>query len=222
MFYAGKVGRDDGLVVWGTPLQGRLQHRVGAMEGVDGAANPSDAHRLSGRVALQLLEPETTWFNRGTYLGTKRVLAFGVGVDRQNDLAAAGHPRFDSHAWTLDGFFDHPLGKGAVTLEASVTDVAGLTQPLAFAGIAAGTDARITYVNAGYLLPGTLGPGRFQVFGRWERVNGEGDRDTSTPVLGVNYLVRGHDIKSTIEWSQIDRYRVGRAQSLTVQIQVAM
>jgi hypothetical protein len=90
-----------------------------------------------------LLEPETTWFNRGTYLGTKRVLAFGFGIDRQDDLTATGHPRFDSHAWTLDGFLDHPLGKGAVTLEASVTDIDGLTQPLAFAGLTAGATARL-------------------------------------------------------------------------------
>lgn len=222
LFYASKVGRDDGIVVWGTLLAGRLQYRVGLMEGVEGAGNPSDALRLSGRVALQLLEPETTWFNRGTYLGTKRVLAFGFGIDRQDDLTATGHPRFDSHAWTLDGFFDHPLGNGAVTLEGSVTDIDGLTQPLAFAGLTAGANARLAYVNAGYLLPGTVGPGRVQVFGRWERVDGDGDRDTTTPTIGANYLVRGHDLKATVEWSQIDRHAIGTTQVWTVQVQFGM
>lgn len=222
LFYASKVGRDDGVVVWGTPLNGRLQYRVGVMEGVEGAANPSDALRLAGRLAVQLLEPESTWFNRGTYLGTKRVLAFGFGLDRQDDLTATGGPRFDSHAWTLDGFFDYPVGKGAVTVEASVTGVEGLTQPLAVAGLVAGTDARIAYLNAGYVLPGQVGPGRIQMFGRWERVDGEGDRDTSTPTFGANYLVRGHDFKVTTEWSQIDRYAVGRTQALTVEVQVGI
>ncbi len=222
LFYASKVGRDDGVVVWGTPLQGRLQYRIAVMEGVEGTANPSDALRLTGRVAVQFLEPENTWFNRGTYLGTKRVLAFGFGVDRQPDLTATEPPRFDSYAWTLDGFFDHLVGRGAITVEASITHVDGLTQPLEFAALAPGEDARLGYVNAGYLLPGQIGPGRVQVFGRWERVYGEGDRDTSAPALGANYLVRGHDVKTTVEWSQIDRHGVAKTQALTVQIQVGI
>jgi hypothetical protein len=222
LFYASKVGRDDGVVVWGTPLAGRLQYRVGIMEGVEGAGNPSDAVRLSGRVALQLLEPETTWFNRGTYLGTKRVLAFGVGVDRQNDLVTTGRPSFDSRAWTIDAFFDHPIGEGAITVEASVTAVDGLTQPLAFAGLTPGSDARLTYVNAGYLVPGNHGTGRVQVFGRWERTDGDGDRDTTIPTLGVTYLVRGHDLKVTLDWSRIDRHGARAAHALTVQFQAGI
>jgi hypothetical protein len=71
-------------------------------------------------------------------------------------------------------------------------------------------------------LPGAAGPGRVQVFGRWERVDGEGDRDTTTPAIGANYLVRGHDLKTTVEWSQIDRHDVGTMQVLTVQVQFGM
>jgi hypothetical protein len=39
-FYPGKVGRDDGLVVWGNFAARRLQYRVGVTEGVEDAANP--------------------------------------------------------------------------------------------------------------------------------------------------------------------------------------
>jgi hypothetical protein len=222
LFYASKVGRDDGVVVWGTPLHERLQYRIGLMQGVEGAANPSGTLRLAGRVAVQLLEPENTWFNRGSYLGTKQVLAFGFGIDRQNGLSTTGRPKFDSRAWTIDGFFDHPAGKGAVTVEASLTDVKGLTQPLAFAGLAAGEDARVGYITAGYLLPGSLGRGRVQLFGRWERLDGDGNGGTTTPAIGANYLVRGHDLKITVEWSRIERPDVGSGQAVTMQLQIAM
>jgi len=86
IFYPSKVGRDDGLVAWGRLWRGRVQYRVAAMEGLEGAANPGDSLRFAGRISLNLLEPETGWFNRGTYLGEKRVLALGVGFDRQADL----------------------------------------------------------------------------------------------------------------------------------------
>jgi hypothetical protein len=60
------------------------------------------------------------------------------------------------------------------------------------------------------------------LFGRWERVDGDGNSHTTTPAIGANYLVRGHDLKATIEWSRIDRHDVGRIQALTVQVQIGM
>lgn len=222
IFYASKVGRDDGLVVWGTPLEGRLQYRLGVMEGVEGASNPSDSLRVAGRVAVNLLEPETTWFNRGTYLGTKRVLALAVGFDRQANLVAAGGRRFDSQGWTVDAFFDHPLrGGGAVTVEGGFTDVDGVTQTLPFTGLTPGADARIGYAQAGYLLPRPIGPGRLQFYGRYETIDGAGD-DTSFPAVGANYLIRGHDVKATFDWSWIDRDRQSTRQVITIQLQLGI
>ena len=72
IFYAQKVGRDDGLTLWGNPLDGRLQYRVMISEGVEGNANPEDNLRFVGRVSVSLLEPETGWFNKGTYLGEEK------------------------------------------------------------------------------------------------------------------------------------------------------
>lgn len=190
IFYPSKVGRDDGVVAWGGPLGGRVQYRLGVFQGVEGAANPGSSLRLSGRASVNLLEAETAWFNRGTYLGEKRVLAFGVGLDRQDGLLLGGAPDQTYRAWTLDAFLDHPLGRGALTVEASYTDARSLPAGLSFAGVPVGGDARIAYLQGGYLLPWRLGSGRVQVYGRGERVFVTAGDDTSLPSAGIHYPER--------------------------------
>ncbi|MEW6336472.1 MAG: hypothetical protein AB1625_03625 [Acidobacteriota bacterium] len=222
LFYASKVGRDDGVVVWGTPLAGRLQYRVGVSEGVEGASNPSDSLRLAGRVAVSLLDPETAWFNRGTYLGEKRVLAFGLGYDGQDDLGPPGTPPFDTRSWTADVFLDLPVGRGAVTAEGAYTDVEGATQALPAAGTPVGADLRLWYLQAGYLLPGRLGPGRLQLYGRSESIDPESGSETSTPAVGANYFLRGHDLKVTLDWNRIDRRGTDTRDIVTLQVQFSL
>jgi len=221
LFYPSKVGRDDGVVVWGVPWRGRLQYRLGVMEGVEGEANPSDSLRFSGRLSLNLLDPETTWFNRGTYLGEKRILALGIGLDRQADLVLSGVAGSTYRAWTADIFLDHPIGRGALTIEAAYTDAHGLPQGLPFASLPAGADTRMAYLQAGYLLPWLLGPGRIQLYGRTEHVFVSDAADASLPRAGLNYLVRGHDLKVSADWSRSTRGPRPASNSLTVQAQVA-
>jgi len=205
IFYAGKVGRDDGVVFWGNPWDGRIQYRLGVMEGVEGTGNEDDRLRYVGRVSLNLLEPETSWFNQGTYLGEKKVLALGFGIDHQDDLQLAGSTDKRNFAWTVDLFYDHPFGGGAVTAEAAYIKLKNATQTLSFSWLTAGEDAELYYIQGGYLLPGTLGPGRVQPYFRWERLSVEHDSDTIVPALGVNYYWRGHSAKLSFDWTLLDQ-----------------
>ena len=219
LFYPSKAGRDDGIVAWGGLWHGRIQYRAGVMEGVEGPANPGDSLRFAGRVSLNLLDPETGWFNRGTYLGEKRVLALSVGFDRQADLAIADGAR-TYRAWTADLFLDHPVGRGAVTVEASYTDAHALPLGLPFAGVPVGAGRRLAYLQGGFLLPWRLGAGRLQVYGRAERLLVSDGADMSLPGAGVHYLVRGHDLKLTAEWSRSPRGSRPPSSVLTLQTQV--
>jgi hypothetical protein len=204
-FYPGKVGRDDGLVVWGNFAARRLQYRVGVTEGVEDAANPSDAVRLAGRLAVNLLEPESAWFNSGTYLGTKRVLAIGAGFDSQCDLTLAGRQAEDYSAWTVDVFLDHPVGRGSWTAEAGLIQTTNTPGAVAFTQVVAGDDHRITYLQAGYLLPPWGPRGRVQLYGRQERLDVEERPDTRFTSLGLNYLLDGHQRKLTLDWTRVDQ-----------------
>lgn len=213
-FYPGKVGRDDGVVLWGNVAGNRLQYRFGVAEGVEGAGNPSDELRASGRVSWNFLEPETAWFNRGTYLGKKRVLAIGAGFDSQDDLTLDGRPGEDYSAWTVDAFFDHPLGQGAGTVEAAWVESRNTPNAVAFTSLAPGDDHSTAYLQAGYLLPQwSATPGRWQVYGRYERLDVDGSSDTSFTSAGVSWLLDGHAHKLTLDWTRIDRDGAGRVGS---------
>jgi hypothetical protein len=205
IFYASKVGRDDGVVFWGNPMDGKIQYRLGIMEGVEGTGNEDDRLRYVGRVALNLLEPETSWFNKGTYLGEKKVLALGFGFDHQDDLQLAGATDKRSLAWTADVFYDHPFGEGAITAEAAYIRLKNATQDLKFSWLSAGEDAELYYIQGGYLLPGTIGPGRVQPYFRWERLSVEHDSDTIIPAAGINYYWKGHSAKLSLDWTMLDQ-----------------
>jgi hypothetical protein len=206
IFYASKVGRDDGVTLWGNPFDGKLQYRFMVSEGVEGDNNPEDNLRFAGRLSLSLLEPETGWFNMGTYLGKKRVLSLGLGFQSQQDLTLGGVEGEDNQVWTADVFFDHPVGAGAVTFEAAYIDIEDCTetQPRAYTDLEAGDDAENWYVNAGYLFPGTLGIGQVQPYIRYETVDVDQKNATDFWSGGVNYYMKGHNCKITADYMHVD------------------
>jgi len=221
VFYANKVGRDDGITVWGNPLDGLIQYRLMISEGVEQQRNPDDRLRLSGRLAVNLLEPEKAWFNPGTYLGQKEILSVGVGYDTQRGLTLNGIPRQDNRVWTADIFLDHPVGGGAVTVEAAYIDIDNSTQTHNFSALAAGDDAGNAYVQAGYLLPGKIGPGRLQPYARYESVDVQGKSATDFVSVGSSYYFKGHDAKISVDYTLVDAPSDRSSQSL-VTLQVAV
>jgi hypothetical protein len=172
---------------------------------VEGPDNPDDNLRFTGRLSLSLLEPEKSWFNKGTYLGKKRVLSFGAGFDYQNDLTLGGRDDQDTFGWTVDVFFDHPMGDGAVTAEAAYIDVDNVTQTLKYSWLTQGDDARMFYIQGGYLLPWQVGIGRIQPYFRYEFLDVEDKADTAFPCLGLNYYLMGHNARVTLDWTMIDQ-----------------
>jgi hypothetical protein len=205
IFYPSKVGRDDGLTLWGQPFRGRLQYRLMVAEGLEGAKNPDDNLRLVGRLSLNLLEPETGWFNKGTYLGQKKVLALGLGFDAQQGLALAGAAIQDSRVWTADLFLDHPVKTGAATVEASYSRIGHAAQAHNLSALAAGDDAGTGYVQAGYLFPQRMGPGRLQPYLRYEAIAVDQKPGTVFYSGGFNYFAEGHEAKLSADFSFVDQ-----------------
>jgi hypothetical protein len=113
------VGRDIGFQAKGYFNGNRIEYRVGAFQGFRAPAapgSPAARNPLRGvaRLQVNLFEPETPGiFYTGTYLGTKRVLAIGGGIDMQ-----AG-PGDNYRAWAVDAFLDHPL-TDSISLTAQV------------------------------------------------------------------------------------------------------
>jgi hypothetical protein len=203
ILYTSKTGRDDGVTLWGNPMDGLLQYRFMVSEGVESSDNPDDNLRFVGRVSLSLLEPETGWFNKGTYLGKKKVLSLGLGFDSQEDIDP-GTPLVpgdddDNQIWTADVFYDHPLGDGAITAEAAYIDIEHCTTTHSWVGMSPGDDAENWYVQAGYLFPFHLQP-----YVRYETVDVDKKDETDILSVGANYYLKGHNCKISADYTNVD------------------
>jgi hypothetical protein len=186
-------------------MDGMLQYRFMISEGVEsGTENPDDNLRFVGRLSLNLLEPETGWFNKGTYLGKKNVLSLGLGFDSQSDLVLGGSED-DNQVWTVDAFYDHPLGDGSITAEAAYIDIEHCTQDHNFSDLSKGDDAENWYISAGYLFPNAIGPGQIQPYVRYETIDVDGKDETDFLSLGLNYFIKGHNCKLSADYTSVDQ-----------------
>ncbi len=222
IFYTSKVGRDDGVTFWGNPLDGKLQYRFMVSEGMEGEGNPEDNLRYVGRLVVNLLEPETGWFNQGTYLGQKKVFSLGAAFDSQNNLTLNNEPGQDNFIWTVDVFFDHPVANGAITAESAYINIKNSTQANGFAQLAPSDAAGLFYIQAGYYFSNPVAVGNVQPYFRYETVSVEQETDTRFLSGGLNYYIKGHNVKASLDYTVID-YPAADSQGIfTLQLAVGI
>jgi hypothetical protein len=214
IFYPSKVGRDDGVTIWGNVVDDKLQYRFMVGEGADSQAiNPHDNVRFAGRLTLNLLDPEKTWFNSGTRLGKGKFLVFGLGGDYQKDLVLGGEED-DYKAYTIDVFLDMPVGDVALTTEASYIWIDNVVNGIACSDFVSGADGDIASIKTGVLLAGNIQP-----FGHYEIIMPDMNNSEDTTVYGIgcNYYIKGPANKLTMEWSKVDDDNDISADIFTVQ-----
>jgi hypothetical protein len=222
IFYTSKVGRDDGVTLWGNPLDGLFQYRLMVSEGVESSINPEDNLRVVARGVLNLLEPETGWFNQGTYLGQKKVLSIGAAFDSQTNLILNDEPGQDNFIWTMDAFFDHPVANGAVTAESAYIKLKNSTQTNSFAQLAPSDDADFFYIQAGYYFNTPVAVGNIQPYFRYETVSVEQKGNTNFFSGGLNYYLKGHNAKLSLDYTTIDYSDFENQNIFTVQLAVGI
>ena len=209
IFYPSKVGRDDGVCVWGNVIEDRLQYRIMVAEGIgDDAVNPSDNPRFAGRVSWAFMEPETAWFNAGTYLGEKKILTVGAGVDFQGDLNYdSPDKRYDYSAYTMDVHWDQPLGPpgAAITAEAAYIHVNNGPNSINYTHFTKGDDADIFSMKAGYLLPWKLFTLGVQPAFHYEYIDADNGSATSIFGGGINVFVYGQANKLSFDVTSVDQ-----------------
>ena len=227
--------RDQGVSVWGNVLGGLIQYRLDAMNGRnDATSSPRSQLRYSARAHLSLLEPESGYGYKGTYLGQKRVLTLGAAYQYEAGIAFADTVgktgSVDYDAWTVDAFLEYPVA-GVGTFTASGAYVR-YELGKAYQGAApdAGTiglngEKNGWYAKAAYLLPGVP----VQVFGRAEQwsfaqLDGVFDQQVDWYGGGFNYYARGQDLKLTAEYSVASFGKAGAStkdvDTLIVQLQL--
>jgi hypothetical protein len=113
------VGRDGGLQLRSLAAGGMVDARLGLFQGQRDAANMAGVvgsrnfPRITGRLQVNLLDPETGYYYAGTYLGAKRILSVGASFDIQP------HNDFEQSYkyWDVDAIVDMPLGPGVFSAQ---------------------------------------------------------------------------------------------------------
>lgn len=227
IYTAFKHSRDTGLVLWGNVPEALMQYRFAVSKGKDNGDEPKSSLMYTGRVHFSLLDPEYAYGYKGTYLGTKKVLTIGAGVQYEPDavysdvLNRTGSKNYT--AWTVDAFLEYPFkDAGAVTLSGAYlkTDFGN-----AFKGsdpdpqsVGIDGDKKGWYVKAGYLLPMKIGWGQVQPFVRYENWNFASLNDVFGQKIkwfggGLNYLIKGQSLRITVEYAKTNFDREVNVQS---------
>jgi len=233
-----KFSRDMGIVAWGDLAESRVKYFAGAMQGREGftrtthpfngqvvtsSIEPKSSMEYIGRIHYAFLDPEYGSGYVGTYFGEQKILTVGIGAAFEPDAvyrnvaqngAVTGDDTVDYSAFAADLFFEHPLGDGAVTVNAQYLkldfDDAYLTNfnpgdRLAnITGINGQKDG--WYLKGAYLLPKVFGKeGRLQPYVSYEdwefaHLLGINNQKITQTGLGLNYYVRGQNVRVTLEY----------------------
>jgi hypothetical protein len=210
IFYPSTIGRDDAVTLWGNILEDKLQYRFMVGDGEESdEKNPDDNMRFAGRLSYNFFDPETQWFNAGTYLGKKHVLALGAGFDTQQDLVVAGE-KDDYSAWTFDIHYDQPMVNGNnITFAFSYIDISHSANAISYTDFNAGDDGILVAAKAGYYLGSKIWQGNLQPYAQLQYIHSDesGDKDTLIYGGGLNYYINGPGNKLTLDLTSIDQER---------------
>ena len=222
--------RDKGVALWGNLFDNKFQYRVDAMNGRnDSSSAPESNPRFSARVHVSLLDPESGYGYKGTYMGEKKVLTIGAAYQTEAAVAYGGTEEVDYSAWTVDAYAEYPIaGVGTFTLSGAYVEFdledayqngAPDDDVTGFSGERNGG-----YIKAGYMLPSMP----LQLFARAEgwsfaKLDDVYDQDVDLLGVGFNYYLRGQDLKVTVEYSAVDYDQdaaVEDIDTITAQVQV--
>jgi hypothetical protein len=214
--------RDMGVAAWGNLAEGKFQYRLEVMEGrkaVSGVLAPSAGFRYGARAHVSLLDPESEYGYKGTYLGKKKVLTVGGSVQSEPEVVygdvttCTGEKDFN--AYSVDAFFEYPIGAaGAFTLSAAYQNTdfddayLGLNPDAGVLGLNGQKNG--WYAKVGYLMPTVP----LQLFGRFESwnfalLNNVYDQQLDWFGVGANYYFKDDILKLTAEYSTVGFDKTG-------------
>ncbi|MEO8036250.1 MAG: hypothetical protein ABI837_17575 [Acidobacteriota bacterium] len=197
------VGRDTGFLAKGYLHGGHFEYRAGVFQGFR-AAGARNAFRTTGRVQYNVWDTETGYVYPGVYFGNKKILAFGVGADREQKYKG----------YSADAFLSRPLAnKDAVTGELTLLRFDGGTT---LAAIAPQNDLTL---QAGYYLASP----KVMPFGRYERQSFRNSVDRSRNnhrlQAGLTYYPNGNNFNVKGAISRVEPRTGRKTNEYTVQMQ---
>lgn len=193
-------GRDDGVMYWGQ--FGVAKVSAGVFNNTTGTSDL----KYAGRVQFDLWDPEGGYYLNGSYYGAKDLLAIGVSAQ-----GASG----DS-AVMLDVLMEKKLANaGVLTLEAEYGKYDGYAGYVGFPA----TEADGYFGLAAYMFPQQVGPGKFQILGKYGTVSPDGGgADIDTLELNLNYIIKDQNARAHLFY--VDQDFAGKVYGLGLQLRL--
>ncbi|HVZ72340.1 MAG TPA: hypothetical protein VHJ20_08190 [Polyangia bacterium] len=181
----GPLGRNNGAVVWGDIMKGKLTYLAGVFDNGSVATSPL----YSGRLRLCLWDPEGGFWGNGSFFGDKDILSIGVGAQYQKHGVSA------TQNWTdinVDALIEKKLGGGAfVTGEAAYYHFSNVMDN--------------GYVLAAYASPTLGGIGNLQPSVRYQWAKPKGGGSTVWDIgPQLSFLVKGPALRVNATYTHTD------------------
>ncbi|MAZ05120.1 porin [Marinobacter sp. SS8-8] len=192
---AGTFARDEGATIWGS--LNKFQYAIGVFDGYSAAENQSDAPLYAARLAFNFLNKEANpgYYTSSTYFGKGGdILTLAISGQYQDDGYGTAAQSGSFSGYAIDGLFEKPLeGGGVVTLEGEYKSFEVDTN--AAVPVFSMFDGDAYFASAAFLMPGNVGPGRYQPYVRYTSNDPSSGESSSLTELGVNYIISGHNLK---------------------------
>jgi len=227
---AGLYGRDNGAVFFGRidPMGTHLLYAFMVATGLQGASNRGSSLSYTGRLQWNLLNDEQEqnpgYYTAGGYYGGYgNLLAIAAGFNHQKDGAGTANNASDMNALVIDALVEYliPNNGGIFTANAEFKRYWGtqLNAYREFAAEAAGGPAvnGLTALNcmcvfnghswtvyALYMMPNTIGWGKFQPYGRFTSIIPQDSSLREEWEAGVNYVIDGFNARVSAWWTYGD------------------
>ena len=182
-------GRDNGVMYWGQ--FDKIKVSGGLFDGLSATGRQNVL--TAGRVQIDFWDPEAGYYLNGTYYGGKNLLAVGLAGQVQSGDDNLGSNTDTRTAASIDFLLERKAGNGgAYSIEAEWANYNRLGGYNARYGSDKGG-----YFLGSYLFPGKVGPGKFELLGKFAQANFskglttlDKDYDQKTSEFNFNYLIK--------------------------------
>lgn len=210
---AGKLGRDDGITVWGAT--NKFQYAIGLFDGLEGLSNVEDKMLVATRLAYNFLNMEKNpgYYTGSTYYGELgNILTLGFSFQSQEGGTGTATSSGDFDGYALDVLSETVLsGGGVVTVEGEYkvfdADYTLATEPLDATDDNACFclfDGDSGFASFAFLVPTEMGPGKIQPYLRLVSNDPDDAGSTELTEVGLNYVISGHNTRLNVNFSNGD------------------
>jgi hypothetical protein len=226
-YNGGYIGRDDGVAVVGSAMDGKFAYSFGAFEGNTEfkiAPSPassdttnrtgSDGLMYAGRLQFDFWDAEPGYYGTGNYLGGKDILAIGIAGRTQKNGAYSTLKTGDYTSYSVDFLMEKKdVGPGAISIEAAAYDYDTSDVFLTEQG-------RAYSAGLGYIFNQKMGWGQLQPFARYQKFTPDSNVDAKKYDLGLNYIIDGYNAQVSGAFSNTKVTGASDVKAFAVTLQV--